>query len=182
MSELIVVSFPNETRAEEVRKKLFELEKDYLLRVEDAVVVVKNQDGKISVNQTYNLVAAGAIEGTFFGTLWGLLLGVLFFNPLIGLAAGGVTGAAVGGTGGWLTDIGIDDEFIKRLGNTIQPGSSALFLLIRDITPDKVIRELQVIDVKGTVLHTSLSLDDEKKLQEFLQAKTKIDSLEEVHT
>lgn len=176
-----MVSFPGETKAQLVREKLFELEKEYLLRLEDAVVVIRNKDGKISVNQNYNLVAGGAVEGTVFGTLWGLLLGLLFFNPLMGLAAGGVTGAALGGTAGWLSDIGIDDDFIKRLGQTIQPGSSALFLLIKNITPDKVIKELQSIDLEGQVLHTSLSIDDETKLQELLQAKATALSQKEGH-
>ncbi|MDT7043727.1 DUF1269 domain-containing protein [Candidatus Nitronereus thalassa] len=178
MRNLVVVSFLSETKAHEVRQKLVELEKKYLVSLEDAVVVVRNKEGKIAVNQQYNLVASGAIEGTFFGTLWGLLLGLLFFNPLVGLAAGSVTGAALGGTAGWLSDIGIDDDFIKQLGQTIQPSSSALFLLIKDITPDKVVEELQSLDLEGKVLHTSLSIDDEAKLKELLQAKS--DALREV--
>lgn len=171
MSELIVVDFPNESQAEEVRQRLFRMEKEYLLELEDAVVVVKNQAGKLSVHQNYNLVESGAGGGIVFGSLWGLLLGVLFFNPLLGFATGSVAGGAIGGISGWLTDIGIDDKFIKELGNTIQPGHSALFLLIKKVTPDKVLSHLKQQNIQGTILHTSLSVDDETQLKQILQAK-----------
>ncbi|HEV8052547.1 MAG TPA: DUF1269 domain-containing protein [Parachlamydiaceae bacterium] len=171
MSELIVVAFTDEAKAEEVRKILFTMEKQYLLELEDAVVVVKNQEGKISINQTYNLVASGAMGGVVYGGLWGLLIGVLFLNPLLGWAAGGLVGATTGGVSGWLTDIGIDDNFIKELGNTLRPGNSALFILIKKVTPDKVINELKRNGVEGTILQTSLSTDDEAKLQTFLRSK-----------
>lgn len=85
MSELIVVAFTDEEKAGEVRKILFTMEKQYLLELEDAVVVVKNQEGKFSINQTYNLVASGAMGGVVYGGLWELLIGVLFFKPIIGM-------------------------------------------------------------------------------------------------
>ncbi len=171
MSELLVVGFPNETQAEEVRQSLFRMEKEYLLELEDAVVVVKNQAGKLSVHQNYNLVESGAGGGIVLGSLWGLLLGVLFFNPILGFATGSVAGGAIGGITGWLTDIGIDDTFIKELGNTIQPGHSALFILVKKITPDKVLNHLKQQNVQGRILHTSLSVDDETRLKEILQSK-----------
>lgn len=171
MSELIVVAFADETKAEEVRKLLFTMQKQYLLDLEDAVVVVKNQEGKVTINQTYNLVASGTVGGVLYGGLWGLLIGVLFFNPILGWAAGGLAGATAGSITGWLTDIGIDDNFIKELGNTIQPGHSALFLLLKKVTRDKVIKELERKSVEGTILQTSLSTEDEAKLQSFLTSK-----------
>ena len=89
----------------------------------------------------------------------------------MGWAAGGLVGATAGGVSGWLTDIGIDEDFIEELGETIQPGNSALFILIKKNTSDKVINELKWKGVKGTILQTSLSTDDEAKLQSFLRAK-----------
>ena len=172
MSELIVVDFPHETQAEEVRRSFFLMEQEYLLELEDAVVVVKNPEGRLTVNQSYNLVASGAGGGLLVGGFWGLLLGLLFFNPILGVATGGVAGAAVGGISGWLTDIGIDDNFIKQLGSTIQPGHSALFILLKKVTPDKVLNHLKEQHVQGTVLQTSLSIDDETKLKRILQSKS----------
>ena len=171
MSDLVVVAFNDEERAEEVRRLLFTMQSQYLLDLEDAVVVVKSREGKLSINQTHNLVASGAVGGVLYGSLWGVLLGALFFNPLLGWAAGGLTGGTVGGVSGWLTDIGIDDEFIKKLGKTIQEGNSALFVLIKNVTSDKVIKKLQNQGVKGTILQTSLSIDNESRLQDILQAK-----------
>jgi len=171
MSELIVVAFDNETQAGEIRKLLLSMQKEYLLELEDAVTVVKNQGGKLSLNQIYNLPVSGAASGTVFGGIWGLLIGVLFFNPILGWAVGSVAGATMGGVTGWLSDIGIDDDFIKQLGSTIQPGNSALFILLRKATTDKVIQELTRHNVKGTILKTSLSTDDETRLQHILNAK-----------
>lgn len=171
MRDLIVVAFPDEAQAEHVRQKLLRMEKEYLLELEDAVVVVKNREGKLSVHQAYHLVETGAGGGIFVGGLWGLLLGVLFFNPILGFATGTLAGAAVGGVSGWLADIGIDDTFIHELGQTIQPGHSALFILIRKVTPDKVLNHLKEQQVQGTILHTSLSIDDETRLREILQSK-----------
>ena len=171
MSDLIVVAFNDEGKAEEVRSLLFSMQAQYLLNLEDAVVVVKNSEGKLSINQTHNLVASGAVGGVLYGSLWGVLIGALFFNPILGWAAGGLTGRTVGGVSGWLTDIGIDDEFIKKLGETIQAGNSALFVLIKNVTPDKVIKELQNQGVEGTILQTSLSIDNEKRLHDILQSK-----------
>ncbi|MEX2493873.1 MAG: DUF1269 domain-containing protein [Nitrospirales bacterium] len=171
MSELIVVAFDTETQAEETRKLLFELQDQYLVELEDAVTVIKNHEGKISINQIYNLPLSGAAGGTVYGGIWGLLIGVLFFNPILGWAVGSFSGATIGGVSGWLTDIGIDDDFIKQLGETIKPKSSALFLLLRKVTQDKVLQVLRQHQIKGTVLRTSLSTDDENVLQEILNAK-----------
>ena len=160
MSILIVVGYPDIHKAEEVRLQLVKLQRDYLLDLEDAVVVVKNDKGKVKVNQAFNLTAAGAMSGGF----WGSLIGLMFLNPLLGLAVG----ASAGAVSGALTDVGIDDNFMKELGATLTPGSSALFVLLRNpsAAPDKVLEELK--GTGGTILKTSLSHEDEAKIQAAL--------------
>src|SRR5690606_19515202 len=109
MSDLVVVVYPSEAKAEEVRQKLFDLQKEYLLELGDAVIATKTESGKVKLNQVVNTTAAGAATGSF----WGLLIGFLFLNPLLGVAAGAASGALAGA----LTDIGIDDKFMKDLGD-----------------------------------------------------------------
>jgi uncharacterized membrane protein len=156
MSEMIVFAFDNDTGAAELRDKLEELQKQHLLTLEDAAVVVRKPDGKVKLNQATSLVGAGALGGSF----WGLLIGILFLAPWLGLAVGAATGAIAGK----FTDIGIDDKFIKEVGETIEPGHSALFLLVKDVTPDKVLEEVKPFN--PTVLRTSLSQEDEAKLRD----------------
>jgi uncharacterized membrane protein len=158
MSTLVVIGYNDLYQAQEVRLKLIKLQKDYLIDMEDAVVVVKNEDGKVKLHQAINLTTTGAISGGF----WGSLIGLIFLNPLLGLAAG----AAAGAVSGALSDVGINDTFMKDLANTMQPSSSALFVLVRKSTPDKVLEELQ--GTGGTILKTSLSHEDEDKLQAAL--------------
>jgi uncharacterized membrane protein len=114
----------------------------------------------MKLHQAGNLTAAGAATGGF----WGALIGLIFLNPLLGLAVGATAGAVSGA----LTDVGIDDKFMKDLAETMHPGSSVLFILVRKATPDKVLEELK--GTGGKVLKTSLSHDDEAKLQEALSA------------
>ena len=163
MSTLAVIGYDNEFKAEEVRLTLRKLQKEYLIDLEDAVVAVKDTKGKVKLHQAINLTAAGAVGGGF----WGSLIGLIFFNPLLGAAIG----AAAGATSGALTDVGINDKFMKELAATMTPGSSALFVLVRKATPDKVLAELQ--GSGGKVLKTSLSHDDETKLQAALSAAKK---------
>jgi uncharacterized membrane protein len=162
MSTLVVVGYKDIHKAEEVRLQLLKLQRDYLLDLEDAVVVVKNTEGKVKLHQIFNLTSAGAITGGF----WGSLVGLMFLNPLLGLAVG----ASAGAVSGALTDVGIDDNFMKELGATMTPGSSSLFVLLRNSTsaPDKVLEELK--GTGGTILKTSLSHEDEAKLQAALNA------------
>jgi len=162
MSILVVVGYKEPYKAEEVRLRLWKLQRDYLLDLEDAVVVVKNAEGKVTLHQPVNLTAAGAVSGGF----WGALIGLIFLNPVLGLAVG----ASAGAVSGALTDIGIDDNFIKELGATMTPNSSSLFVLVRNATPapDKVLEELK--GTGGTILKTSLSHEDEEKLQAALNA------------
>jgi uncharacterized membrane protein len=158
MSDLIAVAYDDEYKAEEVRLALIKLQKEYLIELEDAAVVVKNKEGKVQLKQAVNLTAAGAVSGSF----WGMLIGVLFLNPLLGAAVG----AASGAVGGAITDIGVDDEFMKQLGETLTPGTSALFVLVKKATPDKVLAE--VAPYGGRVLQTSLSKAEEDQLREVL--------------
>jgi uncharacterized membrane protein len=158
MSDLIVVGFKDEFKADEVLLDLAKLQREHLIDLDDAVVVVRNQKGKVKIKQTQELVASGALSGG----LWGALIGLIFFNPLLGWAVG----AAAGALSGSFTDIGIDDNFIKEVGNTIEPGTSAIFVLVRKATPDKVLEELSQFE--GKVIRTSLSKEDEAKLQEAL--------------
>jgi uncharacterized membrane protein len=160
MSTLVVIGYKDVDQAEEVRLKLRKLHRDYLIDMDDAVVAVKDAGGKIKLNQAVNLTAAGAASGGF----WGMLIGMIFLNPLLGMAVG----ASAGAVSGKLTDVGINDNFMKELAKTLTPGSSALFVLVRKATPDKVLAELQ--GTGGTVLKTSLSSDDEAKLQAALSS------------
>jgi len=158
MSTLVVIGYDDRFKAEEVRLKLMKLQKEYLIDLEDAVVAVKDENGKVKLHQAINLTAAGAVAGGF----WGSLVGLIFLNPLLGLAVGATTGAV----SGVLTDLGIDDKFMKELAETLAPGNSALFVLVRKATPDKVLEEIK--GTGGKVLKTSLSHDDEAKLQAAL--------------
>jgi uncharacterized membrane protein len=124
--------------------------------LDDAAVVVRRPDGKVKVKQAVSLVGAGALGGAF----WGMLVGLLFWMPWAGLAVGALSGAL----GGALSDYGLDDGFVREVGNTIQPGHSALFLLIREATPDKLMDELRQFN--GRILQTSLSNEAEARLKE----------------
>jgi uncharacterized membrane protein len=157
MSDLIVVGFKDEFKADEVMNELRRLQSEYLVDLEDAAIVVRNQEGKVKIKQAQELVAAGAISGSY----WGVLLSVLFFNPIFALV-----GAAAGALSGALSDIGIDDNFMRDLGSTIEPGTSAIFVLVRKSTPDRVLADLSKFE--GKVLRTSLSKEDEAKLQAAL--------------
>ena len=163
MSTLVVIDYENEVRAEEVRLALLKLHKEYLLDLADAVVVVRDNKGRVRLRQMYNLTAAGAVTGGF----WGALIGLLFLNPLFGMAIG----AAAGAVSGALRDVGIDDNFMKSLGETLKPGTAALCVLIRQMTPDKVLAEIQ--QYGGTLIKTNLCHENEAKLREALAAAQK---------
>ena len=160
MSDLIVIVYEDQFKAEEVRTQLLKLQKEYLIDLEDAVVAVKDDSGKVKLHQIFNVTAAGAVSGGF----WGTLIGLIFLNPLIGLAAG----AGVGALSGALTDVGINDDFMKDLAATFKNGSSLLFVLVRKSTPDKVLAEIQ--GSGGKVIKTSLTHEQEQKLQAALDA------------
>ncbi len=162
MSNLVVIVYPNEEKAEEVRKRLFELQVEHLIKIGDAVIATKTELGSVKLNQMMNMTAAGAATGS----MWGLLIGVLFLNPLIGVAAG----AASGALGGALTDVGINDPFMKKLAETIEPGSAALFVLVQEITTDKVLAAIK--GYGGVVLKTSFDETKEQALRDALKSTT----------
>jgi uncharacterized membrane protein len=158
MSDLVAIVYPSEAKAEEVRQRLLQLQKEYLISLSDAVIAVKTDSGDIKLNQLVNTTARGAVSGGF----WGLLIGMLFLNPIVGVALG----AASGALGGALTDFGIDDSFMKGLATNIQPGDAALFVLVKNMTADKVLKEIK--EAGGVVLKTSLDDAKEKALRDAL--------------
>jgi uncharacterized membrane protein len=160
MSNLIVIAYDEPFKAEEMRTKLRKMQQEYLIDLEDAVVAVKNDKGKVKLRQTHSLTAMGAVTGGF----WGTLIGLLFLTPLLGMAAG----AAAGAVSGALSDVGIDDDFMKQLAGNFKNNSSLLFVLVRKATPDKVLAEVQ--GTGGTIIKTSLTHEDEEKLQAVLNA------------
>lgn len=163
MSTLVVIGYESEMKAEEVRLALLKMQKDYLIDLADAVVAVRDENGKVKLRQLHNLTAIGAASGGF----WGILAGMLFLNPLFGLAVG----ASAGAISGALSDVGIDDDVMKKLAETLQPGTAALCVLIREMTADKVVEEIQQFG--GTVIKTSLCNEDEGKLRAALEAAHK---------
>jgi uncharacterized membrane protein len=158
MSDLVVIVYPTQEKAEEVRKRLFELQTEYIIKLGDAVIATKSTDGQIQLHQVVNTTASGAVSGSF----WGALIGLLFLNPILGAALG----AAGGALGGALTDFGINDQFMKQLAESIHPGDAALFVLIREMTADKVLEQIK--DYGGVVLKTSLADANEQALRNAL--------------
>ena len=163
MATLVVIDYDSEVKAEEVRLALLKMQKEYLIDLADAVVVVRDEKGKVKLRQLHNLTAAGAASGGF----WGAFMGLLFLNPLFGFAIG----AAAGAVSGALRDVGINDNFMKELGETLKPGTAALCILIRQMTPDKVVEELQKFG--GTLIKTNLCNENEAKLREALASVQK---------
>lgn len=160
MSELIVIGYPDEQTATKVLDKAREMEKDYLIDLEEAAVVVRDKKGKLHVTTTDHLTESGALGGLF----WGALIGLIFLVPLFGAALGGLYGAVFGKLG----DLGLKENFKRQVGDLIQPGTSAIMFVARKMTADKVIEELAPYG--GTVLRSSLDHEAEEHLQEALMA------------
>jgi uncharacterized membrane protein len=160
MADLVIVAYPDEATAEAARAKLLELQKEYLVEVGDAVVAIRRPDGTVKLNQLINTTAAGAAGGA----MWGTLIGLLFLNPLLGAAAG----AGAGALSGYLTDVGIDDKFLKQAAEALTPGQAALCVLVRKVTADKVLPAMAHFG--GTVLRTNLTSEQEQKLRDALKA------------
>lgn len=158
MSELLAIGFPSEEKAEAVRQKFLELQKSYIVEIEDCVVAVKTEDGRIKLNQLVDVTTMGALSGG----LWGTLIGTIFLNPILGAALG----AAGGALSGLLTDYGLNDNFMKDVAQVLTPGNAALFVLLRKFTEDKVLDELR--NTGGTVLRTSLDRSHENELRDAL--------------
>ena len=161
MSNLVAVAFPDQGTAEEVMATLARLQTEHAIELEDAVIVTRNEHGKVKLHQSNKLAASGALGGA----LWGGLIGLIFFVPLFGMAIGAATGAATGA----LTDVGVDDKFMKELGTKLQPGGAAVIVLVRRSTPDKVIPEIAPFG--GEVIQTSLDDEAEQRLRHILQSR-----------
>jgi uncharacterized membrane protein len=166
MSELIAVGFKDTEEADRVLLRLGKLRKEYLIDLEDAVVVVRDETGKVHLKQSIDLVSSGATSGFISGSLFGTFVGLLFLNPLLGFVTGSVLGIGTGALAGSLTDYGINDDFVKSMAETIPHNSSALFILVRKAQPEKVLAELS--GTQGKIIHTSLSPEQERRLQTAL--------------
>jgi uncharacterized membrane protein len=158
VSDLVAIAYEDLPTAQQVASNLGEAVKGHEIELDDLVIVERNDDGKVKLHQP-SLAGFGAASGA----LWGGLIGLIFLVPLFGMAIG----AAAGGAGGALSDTGVDDDFMKRLGEELQPGKAALIVLVREVSADKVLPQIQV---PGTVIQTSLSDEDEQRLQQALDA------------
>ena len=165
MSSLVVVGFPTTEEAEQVRRELVDIQREQLISLEDAVVVEHDSNGQVHLRQALNLTTAGALGGGF----WGALVGLLFLNPLLGAAVG----AGIGAASGSLSDLGINDGFMREVGETLPEGTAALFVLLRDSTPDRVIERLRSHAPHARLLRTSLSHTDEERLRQLLEEASK---------
>ena len=166
MSELVVVTYPDVYRAGEVCATLQRLQKQFLIEIEDIAYITREQDDKLKLHQTVPVVATATGAGMMRGTIWGGLIGLLFLQPALGMLTGAALGAAGGAIAGKAVDYGIPDPFMKELGEKVQPGTSALFVLFRKVSWEKVLD--QIAQYGGTVMHSSLSSEAETKLQEAL--------------
>ncbi len=152
MSRLVVLAFRNETGAAGMRQALARLRRQHLIHLAEPAVVVRRQDGEVMIKPTIGLVGPGALLGAF----WGVMVGLLFSMPWLGLGLGAAAGAIIG----QLADVGVGDRFIKEVGHSVEPGYSALLLLAHDWTDDQVL-ENEISPYEGLVLPVSPSTWDE---------------------
>ncbi|MEV6928927.1 DUF1269 domain-containing protein [Dactylosporangium sp. NPDC051485] len=162
MSDLIAIGYRDTATANAAREKIIELQRQGLITVRDAAVVESGADGKVRLHQAASATAVGAAGGA----MWGGLIGLLFFAPFLGMAVGAATGAIAGKA----TDVGVDDKFMKDVGAALQPGSAALFLLIDQVTVDKVMAEMAPYQFGGRLLRSSLSTEAEQRLRDAIEA------------
>lgn len=163
MSDLVVFAFDDDATAYEMRASLARMQKSYLIEMEDIVIAHRNNDGKVKLDQWIDVITRGAVDGGFLG----MLVGILFLNPLVGAAIG----AGAGALGGSTNDPGIDDDFMKSVGKTLKPGTSALFVLLRKTAPDKLLEALKEFEGRATVLQSSLSQSQEDQLRAALESR-----------
>jgi uncharacterized membrane protein len=161
MADLIAIGYPNEATAEAAADEARRLARDLIIEPEAIAVIVRDDDGKYHVHTSHNPVGRGATWGMF----WGLLFGLLFFVPVFGIAIGAGLGALMGK----ITKSGIDREFQDQVRGMLRPGTSALFLMVDKVTPDKAVDAMSKYG--GTVLKTSLSKEGEQELQEALHGR-----------
>lgn len=167
MPDLVVVAFPDAATAFEARAELVMLQREYLIEMEDVVVVTRDEaTGAVALHQAVNMTAAGALGGG----MWGALVGLLFLNPLLGAATGAAAGAAAGALAGSTSDVGIDDNFLRDVGRTLDKGGAAICVLIRRMTVDKVLDRLGAFRAKGRVVSTSFTHEQEARLKALVEA------------
>jgi uncharacterized membrane protein len=162
MADLIAIGYPDETTAAAAAEEVKQLSKDLIIEPDAVAVIVRDSEGKYKVTTSHHPVGGGASWGMF----WGLLFGVLFFVPVFGMAVGAGLGALMGK----VEKTGIDRQFQDQVRDMVQPGTSALFLVIEKATPDKAVEGLSRFG--GTVLKSSLSKDAEHELQDALHGST----------
>jgi len=160
MSTLVAIAYPDAATAERVRAELIQMTKEHLMQVDDAVVVEHRPDGKIKLHQAVSTTGAGAAGGA----LWGGLIGLLFLAPLFGMAIGAASGAVMGK----VTDVGVNDDFMKQLGAKTPPGGAALIMLGRAEAPERVLERVRPFG--GEVIQTSLDPEEEERLRSVLEA------------
>ena len=164
MATLVAIGYPDQGTAEQARETVRQLEGELIIQAEQVASISRDPEGKYHVHTSHGGASAGA--GAWWGGFWGFLFGLLFFIPFAGLAIGAGMGALFGHFG----EKGLDKAFQQQVRDYLKPGTSALFMVIEQATPDKAIAALQ--QYGGTVIKTSLSEDDTKKLQEALQPPT----------
>jgi uncharacterized membrane protein len=162
MSDLIAIGYPEEATAEEAAGEARRMARDLIIEPDAIAVIVRDREGKYHVHTSHHPVGAGATWGMF----WGLLFGLLFFIPVFGIALGAGLGALMGK----ITKSGIDKSFQEQVRGMLQPGTSALFLMVEKVTPDRAVEGLSKYG--GTVLKTSLSREGESELQDALHGRT----------
>lgn len=163
---MIVFAMPSVDGAYDMRDALDDLRAFDLVDVKDAAVVERHEDGAVRVRQAFDLIGAGVLGGV----IWGALIGLIFLSPWVGMAMGGIAGALAGK----FTDIGIDDDFIREVGEQVKPGSSALFLLIDNWQNSKALRLLA--DFDASIIRTTMPADEEARLRAFFAEAAASDS------
>jgi uncharacterized membrane protein len=158
VSDLVAIAYPDLGTAREVVGNIGEAQKAHLIELDDLVIVERRAEGKVKLHQP-SLAGAGAAGGA----LWGGLIGLIFFMPLLGMAIGAASGAAAGA----LSDAGVDDQFMKDLGDKLPEGGAAVIALVRQANIEKVLANVKV---QGEVIQTSLSNESEEALREALAA------------
>jgi uncharacterized membrane protein len=161
VADLIAIGYPDETTAIQAADEAERLAKELIIQPDAIAAIVCNKEGKFKVITNHHHVGSGATWGGF----WGLLFGMLFFVPLFGLALGAGMGALMGK----LEKSGIDRQFQEQVRAMLKPGTSALFLVVEKVTPDKAVEAMSKFG--GTVLKSSLSKETENDLQEALQGQ-----------
>ena len=161
MADLIAIGYPDETTATAAADEANRLARDLIIQPDAIAVIIRDKDGGYHVHTNHHVVGAGATWGLF----WGFLFGILFFVPFFGMAIGAGLGALMGK----IEKSGLDKEFINQVRDMLQPGTSALFIVVEKVTPDKAVAAMSKFG--GTVLKSSLSEDAEKELQEALHGQ-----------